>query len=99
MSVHYLHTKLRVRDLDALVAPTVPITAPRIDAVQVDAAFTAANVLVLRNPTVVNFLDGCAISLPCHEPGTAPVGLSLIGLGGEDDKILRLAAAVETALA
>jgi aspartyl-tRNA(Asn)/glutamyl-tRNA(Gln) amidotransferase subunit A len=89
----------RVRDLDALVAPTVPITAPRIDAVQEDAPFSATNALLLRNPTVVNFLDGCALSLPCHEPGTVPVGLSVIGLGAQDDKILRLGAAVEAALA
>jgi aspartyl-tRNA(Asn)/glutamyl-tRNA(Gln) amidotransferase subunit A len=49
----------------------------------------------LRNPTVANFLDGCAISLPCHEPGTAPVGLMLMGAAGGDRRLLTLAAAVE----
>ena len=75
------------------IAPVCTPTAP------CDAPFSATNALLLRNPTVVNFLDGCALSLPCHEPGTAPVGLSVIGLGRQDDKILRLGAAVEAALA
>jgi aspartyl-tRNA(Asn)/glutamyl-tRNA(Gln) amidotransferase subunit A len=89
----------RIGDLDAILAPTVPIVAPRIDAVQDDAPFHATNALLLRNCTLVNFLDGCAISLPCHAKGSAPVGLSVIGLAGQDDKILRLANAVEAALA
>jgi aspartyl-tRNA(Asn)/glutamyl-tRNA(Gln) amidotransferase subunit A len=65
----------RVADLDALLAPTVPIIAPRIDEVRDDKPFYATNALLLRNCTVVNFLDGCAISLPCHAKGAAPVGL------------------------
>jgi aspartyl-tRNA(Asn)/glutamyl-tRNA(Gln) amidotransferase subunit A len=89
----------QVADLDALLAPTVPIIAPRMDAVREDKPFYAANAMLLRNPTVVNFLNGCAISLPCHAKGAAPVGLSVIGLGGQDDRILRLARAIEAALA
>jgi aspartyl-tRNA(Asn)/glutamyl-tRNA(Gln) amidotransferase subunit A len=53
---------------------------------------------MLRNPTVVNALDGCAISLPCHEPEQAPVGLMLAGIGGSDVRLLSIAACVEEAL-
>jgi amidase/aspartyl-tRNA(Asn)/glutamyl-tRNA(Gln) amidotransferase subunit A len=82
---------------DAVLSPTVPLTAPPIaDLVRDDAEFFRVNALLLRNPAVVNQLDGCAISLPCHRPGEAPVGLMLWTLGGRDDTLLDLAGAVES---
>jgi len=54
------------------------------------------NLLLLRNPSLFNFLDGCAISLPVHEPGSAPVGLMLAAPGGRDASLLAAAMAVET---
>jgi aspartyl-tRNA(Asn)/glutamyl-tRNA(Gln) amidotransferase subunit A len=53
---------------------------------------------MLRNPTFINFLDGCALSIPCHDPGTAPVGLMLARFDGEDRKLLAIGEAVEAAL-
>ena len=46
----------------------------------------------------VAFLDGCALTLPCHAPGEAPVGLMLAGCGGQDDRVLAAGAAVERVL-
>lgn len=84
---------------DLLVMPTVPVVAPRIaDLEASDEAFFAANAAILRNPSMVNFLDGCAVSLPIHQPGDAPVGLSLAGLGGQDALLLSAALAVQAAL-
>lgn len=81
---------------DAMLSPTVPVTAPPIaDLACDDAEFFRVNALLLRNPSVVNLLDGCALSLPCHRPGEAPVGLMLWTLGGRDDALLDLAGAVE----
>lgn len=88
----------RIARFDALVMPTVPVVAPRIDELADDAAYGAANLLILRNPTFVNFLDGCALSLPCHRPGEAPVGLMIAGAGGRDRAILSVGQAVEQAL-
>ncbi|MFL9880458.1 amidase [Herbaspirillum rhizosphaerae] len=84
---------------DALLMPTVPIIAPKIADLQAsDDAYYAANGLILRNPTLINFLDGCAVSLPCHAAGTAPVGLGLAAAGGNDRRLLSIALAVETLL-
>jgi len=84
---------------DALLMPTVPVVAPKIADLQAsDDAYYAANGLILRNPTLVNFLDGCAVSLPCHAAGTAPVGLSLAAAGGNDRRLLSIALAVEILL-
>ena len=84
---------------DAFIMPTVPIAAPRIADLQAsDEAFFAANALMLRNTSLVNFLDGCAVSLPCHREGEAPVGVSLAGPGGRDAWLLRVAVGVEEAL-
>ena len=89
----------RIAAFDALVMPTVPVVAPPITELQAsDAAYAAANALLLRNPTLINFLDGCALSLPCHEPGAAPVGLMLAAAGGQDRALLGLGEAVEQAL-
>uniref|UniRef100_UPI0031DFA2BC hypothetical protein n=1 Tax=Herbaspirillum sp. TaxID=1890675 RepID=UPI0031DFA2BC len=41
----------------------------------------------------------CAISLPCQQPGDAPVGLSLAAPGGQDRRLLSIARAVEGLLA
>jgi aspartyl-tRNA(Asn)/glutamyl-tRNA(Gln) amidotransferase subunit A len=80
---------------DALVMPTVPVTAPRLTELIEDAAYRSANFLVLRNPSIANFLDRCSISIPCHRAGDTPVGLMLIGEHGDDRRLLSIAAAIE----
>ena len=82
---------------DALVMPTVPIVPPRIADLDGDEAFGVANLLVLRNPALVNLLDGCAVSIPVGRPGEPPVGLTIAGTSGRDAAILRIAQAAESA--
>lgn len=83
---------------DGWLMPTVPIIAPRIDALAADEAYVETNKLVLRNSSIVNFLNGCAISLPIHLTGEAPVGLTFAGLGHRDGHVLAAAAALERIL-
>ncbi len=80
---------------DALVFPTVPTVAPTIAEMEDPQRFHEANLLMLRNPSVANFLDRCALSLPCHQHGSAPVGLMLTGEHGADRRLLGIARAVE----
>lgn len=92
---------------DALLSPTVPILAPTIDSVapaqgldaaldaQRDAAFQRANHLLLRNTSVVNMLDGCALSLPCHARGELPVGLMVWHGALRDDAVLAISLQIE----
>ncbi|MEO8721945.1 MAG: amidase [Sphingobium sp.] len=87
-----------IGDFDAVAMPTVPIVPPRIADLADDAAYSAINLLALRNPSVVNMFDGCAISLPVGDPGAAPVGLTLATCGGKDRHLLRVAQAVEHCL-
>jgi aspartyl-tRNA(Asn)/glutamyl-tRNA(Gln) amidotransferase subunit A len=85
---------------DVLVLPTVPRIAPRIaDLEASEAAYFEANTALLRNPSIFNFLDGCALSIPCQLPCDPPVGLMVAGLGGWDAQVLRAGLAIETALA
>ena len=84
---------------DALLMPTVALVAPAIAPLESDdQLYGRTNLAVLRNTAVVNFLDGCALSIPCHEPGAAPVGLMLVGQSGEDRRLLALGLALESAL-
>ena len=89
----------RLDGVDAVLSPTVPIVAPSIASVlHDDDEFFRVNGLLLRNTSVVNMLDGCAISLPCHTPGQLPVGLMLWHAALRDDTLLDLALQVESAL-
>lgn len=90
----------RIASYDALLMPTVPVVAPPLaELVRDEAAYFHFNALMLRNPTFINFLDGCAISVPAHTPGEAPVGLMLAAAGGRDRQVLGLGSAVEACLA
>jgi amidase/aspartyl-tRNA(Asn)/glutamyl-tRNA(Gln) amidotransferase subunit A len=87
-------------DVDALLSPTVPMVAPPLaPLVADDDAFFATNNLLLRNPSSVNFLDGCALSLPCHDADELPVGLMVWHGAGRDDQVLDAGLAIEAALA
>jgi aspartyl-tRNA(Asn)/glutamyl-tRNA(Gln) amidotransferase subunit A len=46
----------------------------------------------------VNLFDGCALSVPCHETGAAPVGLMVAGIGNTDHRLLAVGAAVEAVM-
>jgi aspartyl-tRNA(Asn)/glutamyl-tRNA(Gln) amidotransferase subunit A len=87
---------------DAVLSPTCPIVAPPIAEVapgpERDDAFFKVNGLLLRNTSVVNMLDGCAISIPCHLPGEMPVGMMLWAAAMCDDAVLNIALQVETHL-
>ncbi len=86
--------------IDALLSPTVPIVAPLLaPLVASDDAFFAANALLLRNPSLINLLDGCALSLPCHRHGDWPVGLMVWAPALADDRVLAIGLAIEAALA
>lgn len=85
---------------DVLAMPTVPTIAPTIaELAEDDEAFTRINLLMLRNPSLINMMDGCAISLPMHPAGEAPAGLMLARAGGGDAALFSIAAAAEAALA
>ena len=89
-----------MRGVDAMLSPTVPFVAPAIAPLLAsDDAFFAANGALLRNPSVVNVLDGCALSLPCHVPGELPVGLMVWSGALCDDVVLGASLAIEAALA
>lgn len=99
-----------IAGFDALLSPTVPILAPTIASVAPadgrdaledaarDAAFFRANGLLLRNTSIVNMLDGCALSLPCHTAGELPVGLMVWHAALHDDAVLNVGLRIEEEL-
>lgn len=84
---------------DAFIMPPVPCVAPTIaEAGRSDDDYFRWNNRINRNNGLINFLDGCAVTLPCHEPGGAPVGFLVCGVTGSDRRILAVAAAIEREL-
>ena len=99
-----------LRGYDAVLSPTVPLVGPTVasiapatgknadqDAAR-DTEFFRVNALLLRNTSVVNMVDGCAISLPCHTPDELPVGLMVWHGAGRDDTVLNLGLRIEEIL-
>jgi len=82
----------RLDGLDALVMPTTAIVAPTVAEVDDPKVFAVRNAAVLRNTSMVNFFDLCAISLPLS--ASLPVGLMLVARNGQDHRLLRIADAV-----
>ena len=91
-----------LQGFDAVLSPTLPITGPCLKDVAAgaerDDEFFKINALLLRNPSTINTLDGCAISLPCHVPGELPVGLMAWHTAMHDDTLLQLALLLEPVL-
>jgi aspartyl-tRNA(Asn)/glutamyl-tRNA(Gln) amidotransferase subunit A len=89
----------RLSVFDGWLMPTVPVVPPLVQALQdSDETFFATNGLVLRNPSVINFLDGCALNLPCPSEDGLPVGISICGQHGDDARMLAIGRAVEAVL-
>jgi aspartyl-tRNA(Asn)/glutamyl-tRNA(Gln) amidotransferase subunit A len=84
--------------VDAVIMPTVPIIAPTIAELGDTDFSNRTNLFLLRNPSIANFLDRCALSVPCHRKGEAPVGLMLIGEHGDDRRLLSIGHAVEAVI-
>ena len=84
----------QLAELDALMLPTTAICAPKFDEVATAESFSKRNMQLLRNPSIVNFFDLCAISLPIPSP-KLPVGLMLVARNGQDRRLFEIAAAVE----
>jgi Asp-tRNAAsn/Glu-tRNAGln amidotransferase A subunit and related amidases len=81
---------------DAMLMPATPDTAPTIaEASKDDESYSRFNGRMLRNPSIVNLFDGCALSVPCHDPGSAPVGMMIAGTQNTDRRILAIGLAVE----
>ncbi len=85
-------------DFDALLMPTVAVVPPRIVEVVEKHAYLRQSALVTRFTSVANCLDRCAVSLPCSEPGSLPVGFTLMGDHGSDRALISTALAVEAAI-
>jgi aspartyl-tRNA(Asn)/glutamyl-tRNA(Gln) amidotransferase subunit A len=88
----------RLEGFDAIICPTVPIVAPPLADLDDDKQYTRINLLALRNPTVINLIDGCAASVPMHQEGEPPTGLMVSGLADQDTAVLRIAAWIEERL-
>ncbi|NWO04585.1 MAG: amidase [Alteromonadaceae bacterium] len=83
---------------DGLLAPTVPIAPPKVEELDADDDYARLNLLILRNPTVANLLDLCAITLPNHSSDELPSGLMLMGRTDSDSHLLGISRAMEQAL-
>ena len=84
------------RPFDALLVPTSPTVPLKIADLDTIEAKMKGSARALRNTALSNYLDRPTVTIPCHAPGSAPVGLSLIGSRHHDRRLLAIAAGVES---
>ena len=88
-----------VRRFHAVLAPTVAILPPRIDALANDADYFAVNAMCLRNTMLFNFLGGPAVTVPAGVgAGGLPIGLMIAAAPQQDAAALAIAHAFERVL-
>ncbi len=96
--INRLNNEFKEKSITALVYPTAVCIPPAVSETGDPDRIGDVNMRCLRNAASVNYFDGCAISLPCHRDGEAPVGLMLAMPHGHDRELYRLAALVENLL-
>ncbi|MEZ4699268.1 MAG: amidase [Rhodothermales bacterium] len=94
------HAAAELAGYDAVILPTVPCLPPPIAEIEEgdDAHYFAINARALRNTSIINALDGCALTIPCSRPGSPPAGLMVAGLAMQDERILGIGASIEAVL-
>ncbi|MCD1626630.1 amidase [Seohaeicola saemankumensis] len=86
----------RMAGFDAVICPTAPNLPPDLDKLMTDHDYyVTENLLTLRNTRAGNLMGLSAVTLPT---GTPSCGMMLMGAPLAEERLLRLAAAVETAL-
>jgi aspartyl-tRNA(Asn)/glutamyl-tRNA(Gln) amidotransferase subunit A len=87
--------------VDCIFTPATPITAPRIGqtTVTICGVIEEVRTAVTRFTRVMNALGLPAISIPCgFSRSGLPIGLQIIAAAGQEDLLLRAAAAMEDAM-
>ncbi len=86
-------------DVDFLVSPTVPVTAPLLADLEDPEFYRQANMMALRNTAIVNLLGWCALTLPTGVDGNGiPTGLQIIAPPHQEERLLAAGLGVEAVL-
>ncbi|WP_338602727.1 amidase [Sulfolobus tengchongensis] len=83
-------------NIDAIITPTVPIVAPKIEDVR-EAELKFRDILT-RYISIASFFGSPAISLPAGKINSLPWGIQLIGKPNEDEKLLKISRQIEMML-
>lgn len=96
--IEQFNQQFRATGGDALLYPTVPCIPPAMAKTHDIDKARVVNLRCLRNTATANYFDGCSISLPCHKFGSAPVGLMLSAMNGDDESLYSISATVESTI-
>ncbi|MFN2411303.1 MAG: amidase, partial [Halomonas sp.] len=89
----------RLRQVDAILTPTVAITPPTLESLEPEGAYPKANMKALRNTVMANFMGLCALTLPIgKDAANMPVGLQLMAAPWQDARLLAIGKAIEDRL-
>ncbi|MAA98237.1 MAG: glutamyl-tRNA amidotransferase [Stappia sp.] len=79
---------------DAMLAPTLQMLPPKI--AEAEADFDRLNAAMLRNTSLLNLADACAMSMPLRQPSDVRPGALMIGgAKGTDARVLSVGARLD----
>jgi aspartyl-tRNA(Asn)/glutamyl-tRNA(Gln) amidotransferase subunit A len=78
---------------DALLVPTLQILPPTIAEAEID--FDRVNAAMLRNTSLLNLADACAMSMPTPSGAQRPGALMIGGAKGTDARVLSVGARLD----
>jgi aspartyl-tRNA(Asn)/glutamyl-tRNA(Gln) amidotransferase subunit A len=91
--------RARLAEVDVLAVPTVPVTPPTLAEVAALEDHVRINRQIFRNTCPGNLLTLCGLTLPVGLDGAGmPVGLTLLGPAGADERVFAAGAAFESVI-
>lgn len=92
-------TEAAISNYDAVLMPTVAVVPPEIKPLlSSDDLYFQTNAKVLRNTSLGNLLGAPAATLPVGPKDAPPVGLMVMGIRGQDERVLNVAESIDTCL-
>ena len=89
----------RLADVDVLVGPTMPITAPTLEQVESASDWQEANRRAVRNTYIASLLGLCGLSIPVGlDANGVPVGMQLLAKPWQEEQLLDMACLFERIL-
>ena len=77
------------QECDIIASPTVPLSPPTVEELEIPGRYMPKNLLALQNTTVGSFLNMCSLTVPVGlDHNQMPVGFQLMAPAGEEERLL-----------
>ncbi len=90
--------EINFSDVDCLILPTLPVTAPRLGqtVVRIEDFEISSQDAMTSLAWIANFTGAPSVSIPCGlDDNGLPIGVMIMGVAGSDYRLLEIASAIQ----